>query len=39
MFIAEITIKVHLKHIMSKLGASDRTHSVSVAARRGFLSL
>jgi DNA-binding NarL/FixJ family response regulator len=39
MFIAEITVKVHLKHIMSKLGASDRTHSVTIAARSGFLSL
>jgi DNA-binding NarL/FixJ family response regulator len=37
--IAEETIKAHLKHIMSKLGASDRTHSVTIAARRGFLSL
>lgn len=37
--IAEETIKVHLKHIMGKLGASDRTHSVTIAARRGFLCL
>ena len=39
MFIAEDTVKVHLKHIMDKLGARDRTHSVAIAARRGFLSL
>ena len=39
MFIAEETVKVHLKHIMSKLGANDRTHSVTIATRRGFLYL
>jgi DNA-binding NarL/FixJ family response regulator len=39
LFIAEETVKVHLKHIMSKLGAKDRTHAVTIAARRGFLSL
>jgi DNA-binding NarL/FixJ family response regulator len=39
MFIAEETVKVHLKRITSKLGASDRTHSVMIAARRGFLYL
>jgi DNA-binding NarL/FixJ family response regulator len=35
--IAEDTVKVHLRHIMEKLGARDRTHSVTIAARRGFL--
>jgi len=39
LFIAEETVKVHLRHIMDKLGARDRTHSVTIAARRGFLSL
>jgi DNA-binding NarL/FixJ family response regulator len=39
LFIAEETVKVHLKHIMGKLGAKDRTHSVAIAARRGFLYL
>jgi DNA-binding NarL/FixJ family response regulator len=39
LFIAEETVKVHLKHIMSKLGASDRTQSVAIAARRGIISL
>jgi DNA-binding NarL/FixJ family response regulator len=39
LFIAEETVKVHLKRIMGKLGARDRTHSVAIAARRGFLSL
>ena len=39
LFIAEETVKVHLKHIMGKLGANDRTQSVTIAARRGFISL
>ena len=39
LFIAEETVKVHLKHIMGKLGANDRTQSVMIAARRGFISL
>jgi DNA-binding NarL/FixJ family response regulator len=39
MFIAEETVKVHLKHIMGKLGANDRTQSVTIAARRGIIQL
>jgi DNA-binding NarL/FixJ family response regulator len=39
LFIAEETVKVHLKHIMSKLRASDRTQSVAIAARRGIIRL
>ena len=39
LFIAEETVKVHLKHIMSKLGANDRTQSVTIAAKRGIISL
>jgi DNA-binding NarL/FixJ family response regulator len=39
LFISEETVKAHLKHILSKLGAKDRTHAVTIAARRGFLSL
>ncbi len=39
LLIAEETVKVHLEHIMSKLGAKNRTHAVTIAARRGFLSL
>ena len=37
LFIAEETVKVHLRHIMEKLGAIDRTHSVAIAARRGII--
>ncbi len=39
LFIAEETVKVHLKHIMGKLGSSDRTQSVTIAARRGIINL
>ena len=39
LFIAEETVKVHLKHIMEKLRANDRTQSVAIAARRGIIHL
>jgi len=39
LFIAEETVKVHVKHIMGKLGANDRTQSVTIAARRGIIQL
>ena len=39
LFISEETIKVHLKHIMDKLGAGDRTQAVAIAVRRGILQL
>ena len=39
LFIAEETVKLHLKHIMGKLGANDRTQSVTIAARRGIIQL
>jgi len=39
LFISEETVKVHLKHIMGKLGASDRTQAMAIAARRGFIHL
>jgi DNA-binding NarL/FixJ family response regulator len=32
------TIKAHLKTIFAKLGVDDRTHAVTVAARRGFIA-
>ena len=37
LFISEATVKAHLKNIMLKLGASDRTHAVSLATARGYL--
>lgn len=39
LFISEETVKVHLKRIMEKLGASDRTHATTIATQRGFLQL
>ena len=39
LFITEETVKVHVKHIMEKLGASDRTQAVAIAIRRGIIHL
>jgi DNA-binding NarL/FixJ family response regulator len=39
LLISEETVKVHVKHIMEKLGARDRTLAVSIAVRRGILHL
>lgn len=39
LFISEETVKVHVKHIMEKLGASDRTQAVAIAVRRGIMQL
>jgi DNA-binding NarL/FixJ family response regulator len=39
LFISEETVKVHVKHIMEKLGASDRTQAVAIAIRRGIIRL
>jgi len=37
--ISEETVKVHLKHIMDKLGAHDRTQAIAIAVRRGIIQL
>jgi DNA-binding NarL/FixJ family response regulator len=39
LFITEETVKVHIKHIMEKLGASDRTQAVAIGLRRGIIRL
>jgi DNA-binding NarL/FixJ family response regulator len=39
LFISEETVKVHLKHIMDKLGAKDRTQAIAIAVRRGIIHL
>jgi DNA-binding NarL/FixJ family response regulator len=36
--LTEATVKAHMKNILSKLGANDRTHAVTIAMKRGFLS-
>ena len=37
--IAEETVKFHVRNILSKLGASDRTHAVAIALKRGIIEL
>jgi DNA-binding NarL/FixJ family response regulator len=37
--ISEGTVKTHMKSILAKLGADDRTHAVMIALRRGILDL
>lgn len=39
LFISEETVKVHIKHIMDKLGAKDRTEAITIAVRRGIIRL
>jgi len=39
LFITEETVKNHVKHILGKLGASDRTEAVSIGYRRGIIRL
>jgi DNA-binding NarL/FixJ family response regulator len=37
--ISEATVKTHMKNILPKLDASDRTHAVIIALKRGILDL
>jgi DNA-binding NarL/FixJ family response regulator len=37
--ISEHTVKNHLKNILMKLDATDRTHAVMIAMRRGYLEM
>lgn len=37
--IAEETVKAHMKSILAKLQAKDRTHAVAIALRRGIIEL
>ena len=37
--ITEETVKVHIKNILSKLEANDRTHAVTIAVQRGIIQL
>jgi DNA-binding NarL/FixJ family response regulator len=39
LYISEETVKVHVKHIMDKLGAKDRTQAIAIAVRRGIIQL
>jgi two-component system, NarL family, response regulator len=37
--ISEDTVKTHMRSVLAKLDANDRTHAVAIAARRGIISL
>jgi DNA-binding NarL/FixJ family response regulator len=37
--ISEETVKTHMRKILSKLGANDRTHAVTIALRRGIIEI
>jgi DNA-binding NarL/FixJ family response regulator len=37
--IAETTVNFHIKNLVDKLGANDRTHAVTIAVRRGLLRI
>jgi len=37
--LTEETVKSHIRNILSKLGANDRTHAVAIGLRRGIIDL
>lgn len=37
--IAEVTVKLHVSHVLDKLGAKDRTEAATAALKRGIISL
>jgi two-component system, NarL family, response regulator len=37
--VAEETVKGHVRNILAKLGANDRTHAVTIALKRGIIHL
>ena len=37
--ISEDTVKVHMKNILGKLAANDRTHAVTIALKRGIIQI
>ena len=39
LFITEATTKGHVKSILAKLGANDRTHAVTLGLKRGIIQL
>jgi DNA-binding NarL/FixJ family response regulator len=39
LFVAEATIKSRITNILSKLGASDRAHAVTIALKRGIIEI
>jgi DNA-binding NarL/FixJ family response regulator len=39
LLISEDTVKTHMKSILAKLGAHDRTHAVTIALKRGIIDV
>lgn len=39
LFVSEETVKSHMKNIMGKLAANDRTHAVMIALKRGIIEI
>lgn len=39
LFVSEETIKAHLRKILAKLDANDRTHAVTIGIKRGIISI
>ena len=39
LYITEETVKSRVKNILSKLGANDRTHAVTIGLKRGIIEL
>lgn len=37
--VSEETVKAHMKSILAKLGANDRTHAVTIAVKRGIIEI
>jgi DNA-binding NarL/FixJ family response regulator len=37
--IGEATVKSHISNILSKLGANDRSHAVTIGLKRGIIEL
>jgi two-component system NarL family response regulator len=37
--LSEETIKAHMRSILSKLGANDRTHALAIALKRGIIEI
>jgi DNA-binding NarL/FixJ family response regulator len=37
--IAEVTVKLHVSHVLEKLGVNDRTQAATAALQRGIISL
>jgi DNA-binding NarL/FixJ family response regulator len=37
--IAEVTVNFHIRNLVDKLGANDRTHALMIALRRGLLQI